>query len=343
MVADSDSKTLGEAGQTEAVLATARSVVSTCLDIRKDEEVVVITDPSTSDIGRALYEAAAKITDRILLVMIPPSLKPGKEPPLPVGDLMRSANVIIIATQNSLTHTRARANASSAGARIASMPGIDTDSMVFGGMTQDYATLNREIRGMNSVFRRRRDVHVTTPAGSDLKFTTGGRWILDDTGLIVRPGAVGNLPAGKIFVLPSESEGAASGTIVIDGSWEGRLLDEPLRFDVAGGLVTEITGGERADEIKSILDMAKSGLRRNRERVYTVAEFGFGMNSRAQQIVGNRLEDQVVRGSAYFSFGDNIALGGSAKIGVKMSGVMRKPTVMLDEIALLTDGKVTVS
>ena len=341
MAADSKSGPRDEAERAEAILATARSVVSTCLDIRKDEEVVVITDPFTSEIGRALYEAAAKITDRILLVMMPPSLKPGKEPPLPVGDLMRRANVIIIATRNSLTHTRARANASGAGARIASMPGIATDSMASGGMTQDYATLTREIRGMNSVFRRRRNVHVTTPAGSDLKFTTGGRWILDDTGLIVRPSAVGNLPAGKIFVLPLV--GSANGTIVIDGSWEGRMLDEPLRIEVADGLVTEISGGELADDIKSILDMAKSSLRRNRESAYTVAEFGFGMNSRARQIVGNRLEDQVVRGSAYFSFGDNTALGGSAKVGVKLSGVMRKPSVQLDDIALLTDGKVTAS
>ena len=43
----------------------------------------------------------------------------------------------------------------------------------------------------------------------------------------------------------------------------------------------------------------------------TVAEFGFGMNPRAK-ISGKRLEDQVVRGAAYFGFGDNSALGGSA-------------------------------
>ena len=339
MAADSDSEPLDEAEQAEGMLGVARSVVSTCLAVRREDTVLVITDPMTSTIARALYEAAARITERLILVMIPPSLKRGAEIPSVVADLMRNADVIIIATRNSFTHTRARANASKEGARIASMPGIDAEVMAH-GMTEDYTALRREIRGMNSVFRRRRNVHVTTPAGTDVRFTTGSRWILDDNGLIVRPGAVGNLPAGKIFVLPQE--GTASGTIAIDSTWEGRILEEPLRFDVEDGIVTNIEGGELADEIKSILELAKSGLRRSRERAYTLAEFGFGMNSRAR-LVGNRLEDQVVRGSAYFSFGDNTALGGSAKVGVKMGGVMSKPSCSLDDITLLLDGKVTAS
>jgi leucyl aminopeptidase (aminopeptidase T) len=339
MAADSDSEPLDEAEQAEEMLGVARSVVSTCLAVRREDTVLVITDPMTSTIARALYEAAARITERLILVMIPPSLKRGAEIPSVVADLMRNADVIIIATRNSFTHTRARANASKEGARIASMPGIDAEVMAH-GMTEDYTALRREIRGMNSVFRRRRNVHVTTPAGTDVRFTTGSRWILDDNGLIVRPGAVGNLPAGKIFVLPQE--GTASGTIAIDSTWEGRILEEPLRFDVEDGLVTSIEGGELADEIDSILELAKSGLRRSRERAYTLAEFGFGMNSRAR-LLGNRLEDQVVRGTAYFSFGDNTALGGSAKVGVKMSGVMSKPSCTLDDITLISEGKVTAS
>ena len=329
MAADSDSEPLDEAERAEGMLGVARSVVSTCLAVRREDTVLVITDPMTSTIARSLYEAAARITERLILVMIPPSLKRGAEIPSVVADLMRNADVIIIATRNSFTHTRARANASREGARIASMPGIDAEVMAH-GMTEDYTALRREIRGMNSVFRRRRNVHVTTPAGTDVRFTTGSRWILDDNGLIVRPGAVGNLPAGKIFVLPQE--GTASGTIAIDSTWEGRILEEPLRFDVEDGLVTSIEGGE----------LAKSGLRRSRERAYTLAEFGFGMNSRAK-LLGNRLEDQVVRGTAYFSFGDNTALGGSAKVGVKMSGVMSKPSCTLDDITLISEGKVTAS
>ncbi len=107
------------------------------------------------------------------------------------------------------------------------------------------------------------------------------------------------------------------------------------------GLVVSITGGDLAESVRSILDEAKVGLRQSKtDLVNTVAEFGFGMNSRAR-LTGNRLEDQVVRGSAYFGFGDNSALGGTAKVGVHMRGVILKPTVELNDVDLVVEGKVT--
>ena len=206
----------------QAMLSTARSVVRTCLQIRREEDVLIITDPETSEVGQALYEEASRVTDRILLVMTPPTQKPGKEPPLPVSDIMRRHRVILIATKNSLSHTRARQQASKEGARIVSMPGINDELFENGGMTADYNALQREISGMGSVFRRKRRVRVTTPSGTDIEFRTGGRWVLEDNGICNRPGQVSNLPAGKVFVLPNE--GTMNGTIVIDGSWEGSLL-----------------------------------------------------------------------------------------------------------------------
>ena len=156
----------------ESMLVSARSIVRTCMEIRNHEDVVIITDTHTSEIGRALYEAAAEVTDRVLLLMIPPAFKPGNEPPSPVGDLMRKSRVVLIATRESLTHTKARINASKSGVRIASMPGISKEMFITGGITADYNALQIEISGMNNVFRRRREVHVMTPSGTDVKFTT---------------------------------------------------------------------------------------------------------------------------------------------------------------------------
>ena len=325
----------------QAMLSTARSVVRTCLQIRREEDVLIITDPETSEVGQALYEEASRVTDRILLVMMPPTQKPGKEPPLPVSDIMRRHRVILIATKNSLSHTRARQQASKEGARIVSMPGINDELFENGGMTADYNALQREISGMGSVFRRKRRVRVTTPSGTDIEFRTGGRWVLEDNGICNRPGQVSNLPAGKVFVMPNE--GTMNGTIVIDGSWEGSLLDDPLTVKVEEGLVVEASGGDLAAEIGSIFELAKASLRgARRELVWTVAEFGIGMNPKALNIVGNKLEDQVVRGSAYFGFGDNTHLGGSARVGFHLRGVMRDPSVTLEDSSLINEGKVAI-
>ncbi len=328
----------GVAGDSEELLSTARSVVRTCLQVRREEDVLVITDPETSEVGQAIYEEAARVTDRILLVMMPPTQKPGKEPPLPVADIMRKNRVIIIATKDSLTHTRARQQASKEGARIVSMPGIGRDSFEKGGMTADYNALQREISGMGVIFRRKRLVKVSTPAGTDIEFMTGSRWILEDTGICNRPGQVSNLPAGKVFVLPKE--GSMNGTIVLDGSWEGRILDEPLTFEVRDGMVKEVSGGELATEIASLFELAKTGIRGSKkDLVWTAAEFGFGMNPRAKEIVGNRVEDLVVRGGCYFGIGDNTHIGGKSRVGIHLRGTMLETDLLLEDTSIISSGK----
>lgn len=328
-------------GDSEAMLSTARSVIRTCLQVRREEDVLVITDPDNSEVGQALYEEAARVTDRILLVMMPPTQKTGKEPPLPVSDIMRKNRVIIIATKDSLTHTRARQQATKEGARIVSMPGIGRGAFESGGMTADYNTLQKEISGMGPIFRRKRRVRVRSASGTDVEFLTGDRWILEDNGICNRPAQVSNLPAGKVFVLPKEK--SMNGTIVIDGSWEGRLLEEPLSFQIRDGLVEAVSGGEVAEEIRGVFELAKVGIRSSRkDQVWTVAEFGFGMNPRATDLVGNKVEDLVVRGSAYFGFGDNSHIGGTARVGIHLRGSLIEPEVVLEDNVIVSDGKVSI-
>ena len=106
------------------------------------------------------------------------------------------------------------------------MPGIDEEMLAIGGMAADYNALQREISGLNPMLRRRRDVRVTSPAGTDVKFRTGARWVLEDNGICNRPGQIANLPAGKVFVLPKE--GSMNGKVVIDGLLHG-ILSEVIK------------------------------------------------------------------------------------------------------------------
>ena len=131
-----------------------------------------------------------------------------------------------------------------------------------------------------------------------------------------------------------------NGTIVIDGSWEGRMLEEPLTLQVEGGIVTEVSGGEIADEISAVFDVARLGLRSSkRDQVWTVAEFGFGMNPKAA-LMGNKVEDLVVRGGAYFGFGDSTHIGGNARVGIHLRGSLVDPEVSLEGSVIVSDGKI---
>ena len=95
-----------------------------------------------------------------------------------------------------------------------------------------------------------------------------------------------------------------------------------------------------AAEITALFELAKTGIRGSKkDLVWTVAEFGFGMNPRAKEIVGNRVEDLVVRGGCYFGIGDNTHLGGKSRVGIHLRGTLLEPDLVLEETSIISSGK----
>ena len=321
----------------ERLHAISDMVIQTCMDIRRGENVLIVCDPTTAEIGQSLHIATQKRTERVLLIVMPKSRHHGEEPPTPVAALMRQQQVVIAATKYSLTHTRAVRQALKDGARVATMPGMTLELYTEGGMTADFQDVKRRISNIANFLRRRRIINVKSESGTDVTFEVNWReWKLDDNGICNRPRMLTNLPAGKVFILPKE--GTMNGTIVIDGSWDSTLIEEPVEFIVEDGTVIDVKGGSLAASIRqSYGEVAKKLKTKDRESVWTVAEFGFGMNPTAR-LVGNVLEDEKHLGSCYFSIGDNSRLGGSSNAGIHVSGVLSEPTVWLDDSCLTESG-----
>jgi len=322
----------------ERLHAISDMVVQTCMDIRRGENVLIVCDPTTAEIGQSLHIATQKRSERVLLIVMPKSRHHGEEPPSPVAALMRQQQVVIAATKYSLTHTRAARQALKDGARIATMPGMTFELYTDGGMTADFQDVKRRISNIANFLRRRRIINVKSESGTDVTFEVNWRdWKLDDNGICNRPRMLTNLPAGKVFILPKE--GTMNGTIVIDGSWDSTLIDEPVELIVEDGTVVDVKGGSLAATIRqSYGEVAKNLKAKDRESVWTVAEFGFGMNPSAR-LVGNVLEDEKRMGSCYFSIGDNSGLGGTSNAGIHVSGVLAKPSVWLDDSCLTEAGE----
>ena len=91
----------------ELLSTSAKMVVETCMDIRRGENVLIVCDPTTGDIGQALHEATIKKSERVLLIVMPKAKHHGEEPPIPVANLMRQQQVVLAPTKYSLTHTKA--------------------------------------------------------------------------------------------------------------------------------------------------------------------------------------------------------------------------------------------
>jgi leucyl aminopeptidase (aminopeptidase T) len=325
----------------ELLAGSAKMVVETCMDIRRGENVLIVCDPTTGEIGQALHAATIEKSERVLLIVMPKAKHHGEEPPSPVANLMRQQQVILAPTKYSLTHTKAIRQALRDGARVATMPGITVDMFTHGGMAADFNNVKKRISNLGPHFRRRRIVNVKSKLGTEITFEVNWReWKLDDNGICNRPRMLTNLPAGKAFIMPRE--GTMNGTLIINGSWDSSLLDQNIELQIENGIVIDVKGGTIAANIRQEFgEVAKKLRSKDRENVWTVAEFGFGMNDQAR-MGGNVLEDEKRLGTCYFSIGDNTALGGNSAVGIHIPGVLTGANVWLDDSQILQDGEVVL-
>lgn len=335
------SKTIGSDSELsrEQLLATsAKMVVETCMDIRRGENVLIVCDPTTGEIGQALHEAVTNRSERVLLIVMPKGRHHGEEPPSPVASLMRQQQVILAPTRYSLTHTKAIRQALKEGARVATMPGMTEEMFTHGGMSANFNEIKRKISNLGPYLRRRRIINVKSKQGTDITFEVNWRdWKLDDNGICNRPKMLTNLPAGKAFIMPRE--GSMNGKVIIDGSWDATLLNEEIELEIENGIVIDVKGGTTAANIRQEFGEVARKLRsKDRENVWTIAEFGFGINDQAR-LGGNVLEDEKRLGTCYIAIGDNTALGGSSSVGIHIPGVLKSPSVWLDDTQILDDGK----
>lgn len=307
----------------------ARIAVEECLGVKKGEEVLIIVDEKSLHIGKALFDTAKSLGAEAVLIEMIEREAHGSEPPHLVAEAMKSADVVIAPTSKSLTHTKARLEATKNGVRVASMPTI-TEELMSRTMSADYAKIKERSLKFCDLLSQGSEARLTTPAGTDLTFSIAGREAMADTGILHEKGAFGNLPAGEACLAPVE--GKTSGVAVVDGSMAGvGVIKTPIRMVVKDGYVTEITGGAEA---KALSDL----LQDKGEEARNIAELGIGTNEKAIPS-GSPLEDEKVMGTVHVAIGDNIVFGGKVKAPVHLDGIMKTPTLVIDGKTIIKDGE----
>ena len=126
------------------------AVVRDCMGVRDGENVLVICNPATRDLGeRMRTEAEAAGADAVLTVMSERESH-AAEPPEPIAAAMTKADAVLAPTVQSLSHTAARNAATSDGVRIATLPGV-TEEMLARVMSADMEGLRRKGKAIASV------------------------------------------------------------------------------------------------------------------------------------------------------------------------------------------------
>ncbi len=313
----------------EAALIAARD----CMGIQNHETVLIVSDAITRKIGQALFDVSRDLCREVFMIEIVPRSVNGEEPPELVAEAMQKVDVVIAPLSTSITHTNARRMACAEGTRVGTMPGINEDIMVR-TMRADYHQIARLTHQVRDILNAGKQVHITSPAGTDLRFPIEGINAIASTGLILERGAFGNLPSGEAYLMPAE--GKAEGILVIDGSMAGigLITDTPIRITVEKGKAVRFEGGKEAAALEDMVNAIGEAAR-------NIAEFGVGTNDMAK-VTGKILEDEKVKGTIHVALGNNISMGGTVNVPFHVDGVVLKPTVYVDDILLLKDGQLRV-
>ncbi|AEC51405.1 hypothetical protein PNA2_0488 [Pyrococcus sp. NA2] len=303
-----------------------------CLGVKEGESVVVITDEPERRIGYHLWMKAKELNAEAIYIEITPRKMHGEEPPKPVAEAMKAADVVIAPTSKSITHTLAKKEACERGVRVATLPGI-TEEIFIRTLNANYDEIVELTNRIADVLDRGSTVQIITPLGTNLEFSIEGRKARRSTGVYRNPGECGNLPGAEAYIAPVERTG--NGIAVIDGSMAGiGMLKEPIKLVIREGFVEKVEGGDEARRLEEILS------RYGRE-ARNLAEFGIGTNPKAR-ISGNILEDEKVFGTVHIALGSNYDFGGRVKAPIHLDGIIRSPTVLIDGEYLFRDGNLVI-
>lgn len=309
-------------------------LLHTCGEVKQGEKVLIITDNTSYEIGKAMYDCASEWTDTTL-VMMPDRSSHGEAPTAAIAAAMKEADVMYGATTFSLYNSTARIEACEAGARFVNMADYSMKMLEEGCLFTDWDEI-RKIVDKTAAVITGKELWITTPAGTDFYTSIEGRHADVGYGVSKYPGDASSPPDAEAAVGPSGD--TATGTLVIDASVPLPgigVIEEPIVIKVEDGYLKEITGGREADVLRETL----AGF--NDPRVYLAAEVGFGLNP-AGKMSGRMLEDEGVFGTMHIGIGNNLAYGGDNNTPVHIDLIMYKPTCKVDDHYVYVDGELVV-
>jgi len=308
----------------EELMKGARTAVNQCMAIKSEENVLIITDRKVPiDISKALLKASNEVGAKCEIIIMEPLNINGQEPNEKIAELMKKPDVLFLVTSKSLSHTKARREATKVGVRIASMPDVTDFSFTKGGLTADYRVVKELTEKINKKLENSKTVRITSGNGTDFTAIVEGReWDKDD-GIIHEKGNFNNLPAGEISVAPLEE--SSNGIIIIDKMSE---YGNGISYTVKDGFAIKIKGSELLEK-----EVDKLGI-----KARNIAEIGIGTNPNAK-IIGNVLEDEKVFGTMHVALGNNLSFGGNVDVPLHVDGIILNPTLEVDGKILIKDGK----
>ncbi len=342
-----------------SLLRSARAAVNDVLAVRKDERVLIVTNPSADvrELSMALYDACleARAAPTIIFQRVKGQLDFAEEEVIKA--MSAEPNVVISMSKEKMGKDRFGLKKGYKGKRRYDhifdvlweehgmrsfwSPGATKD-MFARTVPIDYTWLRKDCSKVVRALAAASSVRVTAPGGTDVTVGVEGRKGRADDGNFRKPKTGGNLPSGEVFVSPAL--GTMNGVVAFDGSISlhaGEIVIScPIVTEIKGGFVTSITGKKEALKLEESIrlgerraleagrrgDLRAALVKKYAKNARSIGELGIGLNRKAR-IVANMLEDEKVYGTCHFAVGSNY--DGDAEAMLHMDGLVKRPTITL--------------
>ena len=312
----------------------AAKLIDQCLCIRPGERAVIITDFSRMQIARALAFIVQERGNEFTIHLMTERSRHGEEPPESIAAAMLKADVIIMPTTFSLTHTKARVDANREGARILSLPGYVEATLMGGGLDADFDAARKVVLQVSKLLDQSETVRITSSLGTDFTANIKGRKSVNATGIADTPGSWAAPPAIETAIGPME--GTASGTVFVDGVLiPGGIVRDEVRVHFKEGKIVEISGGKQAQDFEKAL----KGY--NDPNVFYAVEIGIGLNPKAE-LGRNYLEDETTYGTLHLGLGEGRTYGSSISASAHLDLVLDRATLSLDGKEVVKNRELTL-
>lgn len=315
---------------------TADLIVRRLLAVAPGEQVAIVCDPhSEMAMANALAGMVESVGAEFAILTMPTRDLTRKNELGPVVEAaLQKCDCMIGLTGASGAPTYATAVKELYDARklrSVSMVMRGVDNFTRGGARADYDALFAEGQELAELWRTAEKIHVTTPAGTDIRADIKGEDVIVECGFANEPGMESGFSDGEVSQMPTT--GTANGILVIDGPMAHFGLPvQPVTLHVKDGKVVEVDGNStQAIALRGVIE--KVGNASN------LAEFGIGLNPLSRRN-GDFQEEKKARGNVHAALGDNIFYGGEIQSAVHIDMVMYRPTVIFDERVIVADGEI---
>ena len=326
-----------------SLLKDAALVVDVCMSVEDGDVVTIICDDEHVEQAAAVAEVVVERGGSPVVMNNETQVRRGRAdvrfpmaPPANLHRAMVGSDEVIIITNlewaNRFAHVNAVRETCEANGKIASVePGMGEWDLT----VDDIKSATERAKDAMAALEGKRQVHVTTPVGTDFYVSIEGRPALEVTPIKRRGQMMGPVPLWAEVAFAAV-EDFTHGTAVVDGVMLGIGLPgqvkEPIRWTLESGKCVAIEGGEEARR----LEEAISGV----ENATVVGEFAFGTSEKAP--FGTPSEKGRI-GTVHLALGDNHNAypGGQNVCTLHLDGVFLNATMEIvdDGTQILKDGK----